>query len=100
MTPMPGLRARFIRRAWLLLEDMKLSFDQPLAMSSVGGPGGGGVVITEFGERLIADYRQLEAGLRQLAEKHLHDVRSHVKATRSKPVVHSTSIKRKSTASE
>jgi molybdate transport system regulatory protein len=36
------------RRAWLLLEDMNVSFDHPVARSSVGGRGGGGVVLTSI----------------------------------------------------
>src|SRR6202023_478207 len=48
------------RRAWLLLEEMNVSFDQPVAHASVGGRGGGGVVLTAFGTRLVEGYRRLE----------------------------------------
>ena len=43
------------RRAWLLLADLNASFDEPVARASTGGRGGGGAVLTPFGERLIAD---------------------------------------------
>jgi molybdate transport system regulatory protein len=86
------------RRAWLLLEDMKLGFDQPVAMSSVGGPGGGGVVITEFGGRLITRYRELESELKLLAITLLDDFGNHVKGVRSKRVVQPPSIGRKPSA--
>jgi molybdate transport system regulatory protein len=56
------------RRAWLLLADLNASFDQPVAQASTGGRGGGGVVLTPFGELLIAGYRKMEAGLQPLAE--------------------------------
>ena len=37
------------RRAWLLLEDLNTSFQQPVAQMSVGGKGGGGAALTAFG---------------------------------------------------
>ena len=39
------------RRAWLLLEDLNTSFQQPVAQMSVGGRGGGGASLTPFGIR-------------------------------------------------
>jgi molybdate transport system regulatory protein len=48
------------RRAWQLLDDLNHSFREPVATASVGGPGGGGVVLTAFGEQLIAAYRDAE----------------------------------------
>ena len=72
------------RRAWLLLEDMNVSFDHPVAHASVGGRGGGGVVLTPFGSRLVAGYRQLESGLQPLADAHLEDFSRHIKAGKPK----------------
>jgi molybdate transport system regulatory protein len=83
------------RRAWLLLEDMNLSFDYPVAHASVGGRGGGGVVLTSFGSRLVAAYRQLESGLQPLAKTHLEDFCRHIKAGKSQRALRSVSIKRK-----
>jgi molybdate transport system regulatory protein len=48
------------RRAWLLLEDLNTSFDHRVARAKVGGRGGGGVVLTEFGSSLVAGYRRLD----------------------------------------
>ncbi len=56
------------RRAWLLLEDLNSSFDKPVAHSTVGGRGGGGVVLTAFGVRLVAGYRSLESSMQPLAQ--------------------------------
>jgi molybdate transport system regulatory protein len=86
------------RRAWLLLEDMNVSFDYPVAHASVGGRGGGGVVLTSFGSRLVAAYRRLESGLQPLANTHLEDFCRHIKAAKSKRTLRSVSIKRKSAA--
>ena len=56
------------RRAWLLLEDLNTSFQQPVAQMSVGGRGGGGATLTAFGSELVASYRSLEAHIRKRAQ--------------------------------
>jgi molybdate transport system regulatory protein len=56
------------RRAWLLLEDLNTSFQQPVARMSVGGRGGGGAALTAFGSELVAAYRSLEAHIRKRAQ--------------------------------
>jgi len=56
------------RRAWLLLEDLNTSFQQPVAQMSVGGRGGGGASLTPFGAELVASYRALEAQIRKRAQ--------------------------------
>ena len=81
------------RRAWLLLEDMNLSFDEPVARTSVGGRGGGGAVLTNFGERLLAGYRKLEFEVQSLAKVYLHDFGKRVKPGRRKRAIRSASIK-------
>jgi molybdate transport system regulatory protein len=86
------------RRAWLLLEDMNISFDHPVAHASVGGRGGGGVVLTSFGTRLVAGYRQLETSLQPLADTYLEDFSRHIKVPTPKRTLRSASIKRKSPA--
>jgi molybdate transport system regulatory protein len=56
------------RRAWLLLEDLNTSFQQPVAEMSVGGRGGGGASLTTFGADLVTAYRSLEAHIRKRAQ--------------------------------
>jgi molybdate transport system regulatory protein len=48
------------RRAWLLLNDVNTSFQQPVARMSIGGRGGGGAVLTPFGTELVHSYRAFE----------------------------------------
>ncbi len=62
------------RRAWLLVESLKQSFREPLTVASTGGRGGGGVRVTEFGEALIKNYRELEQDFATLAERRLQRV--------------------------
>jgi molybdate transport system regulatory protein len=86
------------RRAWLLLEDMNVSFDPPVTHASVGGRGGGGVVLTSFGTRLVAGYRELESRLQPLANTHLEDFSRHIKAGKPKRTIRSVSLKRRPAA--
>ena len=86
------------RRAWLLLEDMNSSFDQPVAHASVGGRGGGGVVLTPFGTRLVAGYRRLESRLQPLAGDYLEEVGQCIKGGSARRPIRAASVKRKSLA--
>ena len=72
------------RRAWLLLADLNVSFDQAVAKASTGGRGGGGAVLTQFGELLVADYRKMEAALQPLAQACFRQVSRHVNAAPAK----------------
>jgi molybdate transport system regulatory protein len=86
------------RRAWLLLKDLNSSFDHPVARASVGGRGGGGVVLTPFGTRLVAGYRRLESNLEPLAGACLEELAGHIKSSGPRRTLKPASIKRKSAA--
>lgn len=45
------------RRAWLLLDEINQAFDERATLASVGGVGGGGVILTTFGSELVQRYR-------------------------------------------
>ncbi len=83
------------RRAWLLLADMNLSFDEPVAHTSTGGRGGGGATLTAFGKRLVGGYRKLEDRLQSLAGAFVRDFGHRVNQTRPRNLVPVASIKRK-----
>ncbi len=87
------------RRAWLLLADLNVSFEQPVALTSTGGRGGGGVILTAFGKRLVVEYRKMEAELQTLAEAHFVEFRPRAKSMRhagaGKALVPVASIRRK-----
>jgi len=55
------------RRAWLLLDSLNRSFRERLTAASVGGHGGGGVVLTVLGRQVIAEYRGMERDIDRLA---------------------------------
>jgi molybdate transport system regulatory protein len=62
------------RRAWLLVDSLKQSFREPVTMASTGGRDGGGMLVTEFGDALIKNYRELERDFARLAERRLHPI--------------------------
>jgi molybdate transport system regulatory protein len=62
------------RRAWLLVESLKQTFREPVTVASTGGKDGGGMLVTEFGEALIKNYRELERDFETLAARRLHAV--------------------------
>jgi len=55
------------RRAWLLLHNTNEGFDEPVVELSVGGKDGGGTRLTDFGRRVVVDYRAFEASVDALA---------------------------------
>ena len=62
------------RRAWLLVKSLKQSFREPVTAASTGGKDGGGMLITEFGDALIKNYRELERDFAALAARRLHTI--------------------------
>lgn len=57
------------RRAWLLVESLKQSFRESVTVASTGGKAGGGMRVTDFGNALIDNYRQLERDFDGLAAR-------------------------------
>ena len=48
------------KRAWYLVETMNRCFKRPLVEASKGGRAGGGAMLTELGEEVLARYRRME----------------------------------------
>jgi molybdate transport system regulatory protein len=84
------------RRAWLLLEDMNLSFDAPIARATVGGRGGGGVVLTPLGADLVAAYRLVASEVQTLAATRLTELARRVASKPHDRVVRASRLKRSS----
>ena len=49
------------RRAWQLINATNKSFRNPLVKTSTGGRGGGGAIVTTFGEEVLDRFRDIEA---------------------------------------
>jgi molybdate transport system regulatory protein len=60
------------RRAWLLTDELNRTFKEPLISAKGGGRRGGGAVLTELGETVVALYRAAE-------DKAVRSVASEVK---------------------
>ncbi len=69
------------RRAWLLLESLNASFQEPPTVATRGGKGGGGVQLTGFGDELVRSYRALEAQIVRESERHLRNVTAKVRTS-------------------
>jgi molybdate transport repressor ModE-like protein len=54
------------RRAWLLVESLKQSFRESVTMATTGGKDGGGMLVTEFGDALIRNYRERIGSINRL----------------------------------
>ena len=51
------------RRAWHLVGTLNAALGRAVVETEVGGPGGGGARLTEFGSELVARYRKTLAGI-------------------------------------
>ena len=60
------------KRAWQLVEAMNAMFRAPLVLSSRGGAKGGGAVVTEDGQAVLAEFRALEESRKRPARSTLH----------------------------
>ena len=49
------------RRAWNLVDSINHDFTEEIIITSAGGKGGGGAIVTELGLEIIQQYRQLES---------------------------------------
>lgn len=48
------------RRAWLLVDGMNRSWDQPVVKAATGGKHGGGAQLTDHGRAVLAAYRDVQ----------------------------------------
>ena len=70
------------RRAWLLVDELNRSFAEALVSTQLGGANGGGARLTEFGRRVVEDYRAMEREAEAAVAKRLRRLeRALAKAT-------------------
>jgi molybdate transport system regulatory protein len=56
------------RRAWLLVEEINETLQEPAVAAATGGRQGGGAMVTPVGERIIEIYRSIETIARTSAK--------------------------------
>jgi len=82
------------RRAWLLLDSLNKSFDVPVTINSVGGRGGGGVQVTDFGMLLVSRYRKVEQQFSKNRCREPQNDRTHVRSVNTTAVRRVTMAKK------
>ena len=63
------------KRAWELVGTLNAMFRAPLVDSTRGGPGGGGAVLTDLGQEVLAQYRAFEEEAAQAGAERLDVLR-------------------------
>jgi molybdate transport system regulatory protein len=84
------------RRAWLLLDSLNTCFSQPVVSTQTGGKDGGGAKVTEFGQRLINNFRELELQVAKLAAQQMSAITRHVSEPTKLAARGSATVKRRS----
>jgi molybdate transport system regulatory protein len=59
------------RKAWLLVDELNRMFKEPVVTTQHGGAAGGGAMLTEFGARVIAEYRAIQHKAQNAAARNL-----------------------------
>jgi molybdate transport system regulatory protein len=59
------------RPAWLRVNSLKASFDEPVTTATKGGQGGSGMLLTRLGQSSVEKYRSLERDFAELASRRL-----------------------------
>ena len=71
------------RRAWLLVEQINESLQEPAVTAATGGRQGGGAALTPSGERVIELYRSIEDIARSSAKEEFRAVGKLVRKRRA-----------------
>jgi molybdate transport system regulatory protein len=84
------------RYAWLLLEDLKNAFTEPVTRATVGGRSGGGVELTKFGAEVVKRYHAATRRIDAIGRSAFGPLirKANAGATRSAARKRSRSIKR------
>jgi len=67
------------RRAWMLLDSLNSSFDEPVVTTTTGGKAGGGTQLTSLGRTIVQVYRELERDFDAQAAKQTRAIASAVR---------------------
>ncbi len=76
------------RRAWLLIDNINRSFSERSTRATVGGSGGGGVELTEFGAELVRRYRGVSRRIEAIVQAEFRDLAPKVREVAQDPARH------------
>lgn len=72
------------RHAWILIDELNRSFEEPVIVSTMGGPHGGGAQLTPWGEEIIDRFRAMEKAAEAALADHIRALEAHAaKASRA-----------------
>ena len=57
------------KKAWKLIEELNVMYDEPLIIKAKGGKAGGGSVLTVKGKSIIKKYKNVEQEIQSLLER-------------------------------
>ncbi|HZL09333.1 MAG TPA: winged helix-turn-helix domain-containing protein [Prolixibacteraceae bacterium] len=57
------------QHAWTMIEEMNRSAPEPLVIKQRGGANGGGAEISAYGEKILKEYRIIEAQVKKLVDQ-------------------------------
>jgi molybdate transport system regulatory protein len=83
------------RRAWLLVDDVNRCFRDPVVATQPGGTRGGGATLTDFGHKLVTNYRAIESEATSRAKSRLHELEASLRAARPRASDKVTSLARR-----
>ncbi|WP_075340686.1 winged helix-turn-helix domain-containing protein [Tenacibaculum agarivorans] len=63
------------KKAWHLLDSMNQSAKEPVTVNSIGGKGGGGSTLTEYGKNLIIAFEQINQNCWNFLDKELAKIK-------------------------
>lgn len=67
------------RHAWELVEQLNVTFREPVVARQTGGRKGGGAALTPFGAELLSHFLALNADAERAAARHLRAIAAAVK---------------------
>jgi len=76
------------RRAWLLVEAINASYTEAVVLTAIGGKRGGGAKVTDFGRRLVAEFRAMEDKASAVIADDLARFRKHLRESTSRRKQH------------
>ena len=66
------------KRAWYLAESINATFAEPVIERKHGGKGGGSAQLSDFGQALVRDYREMERKALKVFSKPLKSMERHL----------------------
>jgi len=65
------------RHAWVLIDELNRSFDDPVIVSTMGGPHGGGARLTPWGAELVDRFEAMQRAAEAALADHICALEAH-----------------------